>query len=141
MAILGISHDISKRKRTEAKLLESQRRLEEAQRIAKLASWSWDPNTEQVWWSDAIYELFGLLPGQVEPSFEAFLELLHPDDRDVAIKRAQAVHRGHDLTANDLRLIRPDGKLIWIHSRSRSTRDSDGRILSIEGTDQGYHRT
>lgn len=135
IAILGISHDISKRKRTEAKLLESQRRLEEAQRMAKLASWRWDPNTNKVWWSDAIYELFGL-PGQVEPSFEAFLDLLHPDDRAVAIERAQAVQTGSDMTANDLRLIRPDGKLIWIHSRSRSTRNADGSILSIEGTDQ-----
>ncbi len=136
IAILGISHDISKRKRTEAKLLESQRRLEEAQRIARLASWSWDPKTDKVWWSDGIYELFGLFPGQVEPSFEAFLELLHPADRPVALQRAQAVHEGNDLVAHDMRLIRPDGTLMWIHSRSRATRDADGNIISVEGTDQ-----
>ncbi len=136
IAILGISHDISKRKRTECKLLESQRRLEEAQRIARLASWSWDPRTHKVWWSDAIYELFGLLPGQVEPSFEAFLDLLHPQDRPVAIQRSRDIHAGLDMTAHDMRLIRPDGKLIWIHSRSRATRDASGNIVSIEGTDQ-----
>ena len=136
VAILGISHDITKRKRTESKLLESQRRLEEAQRIARLASWSWDPQTKKVWWSDAIYELFGLLPGQVEPSFEAFLDLLHPEDRPIAIARAQAAHAGNELTAHDMRLIRPDGSLIWIHSRSRATRNSSGQIISIEGTDQ-----
>lgn len=135
IAILGISRDISARKRTEAKLIESQRRLEEAQRIARLASWSWDAHTQKVWWSDAIYELFGLVPGQVEPSFEAFLEMLHPDDREIAIHRAQAVRRD-ELTAHDMRLIRPDGRMIWIHSRSRATRDASGQIIRVEGTDQ-----
>lgn len=135
VAILGISHDISKRKRTEAKLVESQRRLEEAQRIARLASWSWDPQSDRVWWSDAIYELFGLVPGEVEPSFEAFLELLHPDDRPVALERAKAVLEV-GLTAHDMRLFKSDGSMIWIHSRARATRDAKGQVVRVEGTDQ-----
>ncbi len=124
IAVLGISHDITERKQTERMLLQSERRLKEAQRTARLASWSWDPQTEKVWWSDGIYELFGLEPDKVQPSFQAFLDLLHPQDRPVAIRRAQAVHEGIDMTADDLRLIRPDGSIIWIHSRSRSTRDA-----------------
>ena len=89
-----------------------------------------------MWWSDAIYELFGLTPGQVEPSFEAFLELLHPDDRPLAIKRAQDTHASTDTVGYDMRLIRPDGQLIWIHSRSRATRDAAGHVVRVEGTDQ-----
>ncbi len=72
----------------------------------------------------------------MEPSFEAFLDLLHPQDRPVAIQRSRDIHAGLDMTAHDMRLIRPDGKLIWIHSRSRATRDASGNIVSIEGTDQ-----
>ncbi len=136
IAILGISHDITIRKTTEMQLRESQHRLAEAQKLAKMASWCWDPNTQKVWWSDAIYELFGVEPGKVQPSFQAFLSLLHPDDRPTAIRRANAVHAGSEMEANDLRLIRPDGQLIWIHSKSRAVRDANGHILLVEGTDQ-----
>ncbi len=60
----------------EAALRETDARLREAQRIARLGSWSWEPSTDRVWWSDAEFELFGMEPMAVRPSFEAFLNLL-----------------------------------------------------------------
>lgn len=115
---------------------QSERQLAEAQRIARLGSWAWDPVNDTVSWSDAIYALFGLDRATTQPSFEMFLSVLHPDDRPMAIARVEAIQSGADEIANDFRIVRPNGVGIWIHSRARVTRDESGRILRVEGTDQ-----
>ncbi|QJW92958.1 PAS domain S-box protein [Frigoriglobus tundricola] len=128
--------DLTARRRAERALRESEQRLKEAQRIARLGSWTWEPPTGRVWWSDAIYELFGLDPATAEPSYEAFLARVHPADRPVAVRRVEAVLAGADGFADDLRLVTPDGRVIWIHSQARATRTADGRLVLVEGTDQ-----
>ncbi len=54
----GYIVDITARQQADEALRESQQRLREAQFIANMGSWSWDPNTNRVWWSEAIYKLF-----------------------------------------------------------------------------------
>ncbi len=134
--LIGISRDVTDRAQVESALRETEARLREAQRIARLGSWSWEPSTNRVWWSDAEFELFGLTPGEIRPSFDAFLALLHPDDRAIAIERVENMLAGADEFANDMRVICKDGKCIWIHSRARATRDAAGKIVRVEGTDQ-----
>ena len=133
---VGTCTDIDDLKQTKNALRETDDRLREAQRIAKLGSWNWEPQTDKVSWSDAEFELFGLEPGSIHPSFEEFLALLHPDDRQIALARVEAMRTGASEIANDMRIIRPDGQCIWIHSRARATRDANGQILRVEGTDQ-----
>ncbi len=134
--LIGISRDATDRTQIESALRETDARLREAQRIARLGSWAWEPPTDHVWWSDAEFELFGMKPMVLQPSFKAFLDLLHPEDRPVAIARVDAMLAGANEFANDLRVIRADGSCIWIHSQARATRDADGRLLRVEGTDQ-----
>ena len=99
---VGTCTDIDDLKQTKLTLRETESRLEEAQRIARLGSWNWEPATDRVSWSDAEFELFELKPGSVQPSFEAFLSLLHPDDRGIAIARVEALKAGASDFANDL---------------------------------------
>ena len=134
--LIGISRDITDRVLVESALRETEARLREAQRIAKLGSWSWSPQSDQVWWSDAEFELFGLAPEAVSPSFELFLSLLHPDDRQFAKARVEAMHAGSKEFADEMRIIRSDGTLMWILSQGRITRDSDGKLVRVEGIDQ-----
>ena len=134
--LIGISRNVTDRVQVEAVLRETDARLREAQRIARLGSWSWEPPTNSVWWSDAEFELFGVDPSAVKPSFDTFLSLLHPDDRAVAVARVEAMLAGANEFANDLRVIRGDGSCMWIHSQARATRDSDGKLVRVEGTDQ-----
>lgn len=134
--LIGISRNITDQKRVETALLEADARLREAQRIARLGSWGWEPPTNRVWWSDALFELFGADPQVIHPSFEAFLAILHPEDRPTAIARVEAMQAGADTFADDLRIVRPDGSYIWIHSQARATRDASGTLVRVEGTDQ-----
>lgn len=131
----GTCTDIEDLKQTQQALRDADARLREAQRVAGIGSWRWEPATGQVWWSDEEFALFGADPAAVVPSFDAFLWLLHPSYRPTAVARIEAMRRGVDECADDLLVIREDGSELWIHSRARATRDADGTILRVDGTD------
>jgi len=65
----------------DAGLRESEQLLREAQSLARLGNWDLDLRTGLARWSDEEYRLLGYQPGQVNPSAEAFMEAVHPDDR------------------------------------------------------------
>lgn len=136
IGLIGIGRNVTDRVQVEAVLRETDARLREAQRIARLGSWSWEPPTNRVWWSDAQFELFGMNPHAVQPSFDAFLAQLHPEDRAIAVARVEAMFAGADEFADDLRIVQGDGSCMWIHSQARATRDASGALVRVEGTDQ-----
>jgi PAS domain S-box-containing protein len=133
----GTCTDIDDLKRAQEVLAENDGRLVEAQRIAKMGGWSWEPESGRVWWSDTLYELMGVDRNHFQPTFDNFLSILHPDDREHAIKRVKTIFSGSNGFASDLRVIRrQDGIQIWIHSQAKVVRSADGRILRVDGTDQ-----
>jgi GAF domain-containing protein len=71
----------AKRKQTEAKLVAHQRQLEEAQLLAHLGSWSWSLPTGALTWSEELYRIFGRDKDAFRPTHQAFLDLVHPNDR------------------------------------------------------------
>ena len=133
---VGAVLDISQRKQVENSLRESEGRLAEAQRIARIGSWVWFPASNQVWWSDTLCKLFGVDRELAKPSFEAFLSLLHPKDRPRAMQRVNEMLAGEDEFADDVRIIRPDGVSLWLHSRALAIRDAAGNVIRVDGTDQ-----
>ena len=67
-------------------LTRSEARLAEAQQIAHLGNWEWDIVGNELYWSDEIYRIFGLLPQEFGVTYEAFLNCVHPDDREFVKK-------------------------------------------------------
>jgi diguanylate cyclase (GGDEF)-like protein/PAS domain S-box-containing protein len=65
-------------------LRRSQASLASSQRIARLGSFEWDADSNEMHWSDETYRIFGLVPGSVEASYESFWKRVHPDDREKA---------------------------------------------------------
>ncbi|HEX6711361.1 MAG TPA: ATP-binding protein, partial [Rubrobacter sp.] len=108
--------------------------LAEAQRIAHLGSWELDVNTGETSWSDEVFRMYGFEPDAFLPSVERMMEAVHPDDRDTV---RQAVHdalygdRTYDF---EHRVLRPDGKVRWIHRRAEVVRGEDGEPLRMVGT-------
>lgn len=132
----GYLANITDRYHAEVTLHEIQKRLKDAQVIANMGSWTWIPSKNQVWWSEAIYDLFGAKPDTHAPSFEAFLALLDDHDREIAQARVQRVLNGADGFADELRIRRADGRVLWIYSVGRALRDEHGNLLRVDGFDQ-----
>ena len=104
-----IARDISKRKRAERERERALADLEDAQRIARVGSWSWDPRTEQVSWSAQMYAIFGRDPANGPPSIREFLAYAHPEDRErVADAYAQAL-AGEAAFEIECRIVADDG--------------------------------
>lgn len=128
--------DVTASKIAQDQLRESRRHLEEAQQIARIGSWSWDPARNEVKWSNTTFELFGIDPKKAVASYETFFALVHPDDRAIVSERVHAMESGGESFEDEIRIIRPDGELVWLYSRARATRDANGHIIRVEGTDQ-----
>ena len=79
--ILGFVQDISERKVAEATLFQSQARLREAQRLARLGNWEFDLNTRKIDWSEETYHIMGYDLRKPAPDFQTYLKSVHPDDQ------------------------------------------------------------
>lgn len=101
--------DSTERIRMEQELRARERQLAEAQRLAGLGSWEWDLATNDVSWSDEGYRILGFDPSVVQPSFELFLDLVHPREREhVAQMLAATIEHGAPYQL-DVTICRPDG--------------------------------
>ena len=95
VGLCGTAQDITERKqaelevaRADATLRETATRLNQAQRLAQLGSWELDIPNDVLAWSDETYRIFEIDPAEFGASYEAFLDAIHPDDReavDVAV--------------------------------------------------------
>lgn len=94
--------------------------------------WNLDPVTGRSHWSRGFYELLGLDPGTVSPSYEEFDRRVHPDDRCPKHELKALLHEGSSIR-RDLRIIRPNGRLHWISSQIELLLDATGRPVSIQG--------
>ena len=118
------------------RLRETARRLEDAQRVAKIGSWELDLIAGAQNWSTEIYRIFEIDPARFGASYEAFLAAVHPDDRDAvdAAYRASLERKGHYEMVHRLQM--PDGRVKRVDVRCESEFDDDGRPLRSCGTAQ-----
>jgi diguanylate cyclase (GGDEF)-like protein/PAS domain S-box-containing protein len=130
----GTAADITERDRLDTELRRNLFRLERAQRIGRIGYIEVDLVTGKGIWSDEIYALFGLDPS-VEPSLELYLSCNHPDDRETSRALYERNRKGFDLEPTEYRVLRPDGKTVWLRREIEVMRDEVGlpvRLFAIE---------
>ncbi|MBL0104766.1 MAG: PAS domain-containing protein [Bacteroidetes bacterium] len=128
----GSTMDITSRKVNEQTLQINKKRLDEAQRIAHIGSWELNHLSGAIFWSDEIYRIFELDPKHFGASYDSFLDLVHPDDKnlvDLAFSDAVRNHTPYDLVH---RLLFRDGRIKYVHEQCETTYDKAGNpVLSI----------
>jgi PAS domain S-box-containing protein len=116
------------------RLVEARDGLDRAQRIAQMGNWDWRLADNRLHWSDGIYRLFGVEPSAFGAGYEAFLDFVHPDDRDTvrdAVRRAIDSAEPYDI---EHRIVRPDGEVRFVHESAEVVRDATGKALRMVGT-------
>ena len=67
-------------------LKESEARLANAQRIARLGTWDWDIRNNLLCGSEQVYQILGIDAEAFQPTWEGFLAYVHPDDKDDVVQ-------------------------------------------------------
>lgn len=121
---------INERKQHLLKITES---LNSAQAVAHLGNWEWDIKGGTLWWSNEIYRIFGLPPQQFEPTYEAFLDHIHPDDRMMVVEAVDYSLKRSDKYRVEHRILRPDGTLRHVIEEGDTERDDLGNPIRMVG--------
>ncbi|MEW6237542.1 MAG: PAS domain S-box protein [Candidatus Omnitrophota bacterium] len=128
--------DITQRKRAEEKLWQSEMLLAEAQRIAKIGSWDLNLVENQLLWSNEVYRIFEIDPGEFDGTNEAFLERIYPEDRPRVEKAYADSLKNHAPYSVDLRLLMKGGRIKFVHEQCETFYNSEGTPIHSIGTIQ-----
>jgi PAS domain S-box-containing protein len=122
--------------RAQEGLRRNEGQLRTAQQVAHVGSWEIDLTSNTATWSEELYRIFGLDPGTSAPSYEGFLELVHPEDKQrLAGEIDQAMKAGGSFSF-DHRIKRPDGTVRTLHARGEIVTDGSGAPVRVFGTAQ-----
>jgi diguanylate cyclase (GGDEF)-like protein/PAS domain S-box-containing protein len=132
----ALEAEIRERRLIEDELRESRSRLAEAQQIAHVGSWEWDVGTNRVSWTEELYRMYGIAPGQFQGTFEGFLSCVHPEDRDMVTNAVQASIASRSPFEFEHRVIRSTGDIAILQGRGRIITDGDGHVIRLIGSGQ-----
>lgn len=137
----GVALDITAQKAMAVELAKNQFRLQEAQRLSKIGHWEWTPQTESLYWSDEIYRLLELDPQGFDLSFDSFLGLLPPEDRQNLLANYQAHVETRQPYEAVYRFPMADGRWKYMCDRVESVFDDNGQPILTRGTCQDVTET
>jgi len=123
-------------RRTLDKMLQSEERLAKAQRLAKLGNWEWDLKSGEVHWSEEMYRLFGMDPGDWQPSRDKQLERVHPADKETVSRALVEALRNLRPYSLDFRIVLPDGTERAVHEEAECVFDRQGAAVRMMGATQ-----
>lgn len=133
-----VIRDITERKQAEEARRASESLLARVQQIAHVGSWVQELPSNRLTWSDETYRIFGCQPQEFPATYEAILDLIHPDDR-TAVDDAytRSVREGRDGYEIVHRIVRQDdGQIRHVHERCHHERDASGVIIRSVGMAQ-----
>jgi len=130
---LYVATDITAQKRTEAALRAAESRLSLALDAGGIGTWEWDRATGRLTWDARQLELFGLSPETFDGTVEAFLRLVHPEDRERLRAESEQQRVGFGRSRNEFRIVRPDGTVRWLMGDGLAVSGVDGRPALLCG--------
>ncbi|MFC1843681.1 PAS domain S-box protein [Thermodesulfobacteriota bacterium] len=127
------NRDITARRLAEQKLQDSEENLKKAQEVAHIGSWKLDLHEKNLIWSDENYRIFGV-PIGTRMSYEKFIKIVHPEDRDYVNEKWSASIKGEPYDIEHRLLVNNEAK--WVREKAELRFDTKGNPISGVGTTQ-----
>ena len=136
LGIIGVSNDITEKKKTEEQIIKSEERLRIAQAVAKVGSWETDLSTLNIIWSEETYNIFEIDSKSLNASHFGFLQYVHPGDRE-NVKKAfdESLQKDYD-NSIEHRIITAKGNEKVVEERWHILKDNEGKPIRANGTVQ-----
>jgi PAS domain S-box-containing protein len=134
--IKDLEGEVGRLRRAEKESKQTESRLKKAEQIAKIGHWDLDLTLDTLYWSDEIYRIFEIDPEEFEATYEAFLKMVHPDDKklvDKTFTESLKNKTGYDIVH---RLLLKDGLIKYVHEKGQSVYDDNQNPLRSTGTVQ-----
>lgn len=125
--------DVTDRRKAEAELRRRERQLEHAQRLAGFGSWEYNVLRDRHTWSEELFRIYGFDPQTDVADRQAYLERVHPDDRErvrAEIRRVMEEGGAFDFYE---RIVMPGGAVRTLHNQGEGIADDGGRIVRVLG--------
>lgn len=126
--------DITKRKQDEEALRKSRSLLDEAQRLTHLGSWEITAETEEIICSDEIFRIFGLNPGEIQPTVQDLFDRVHPEDMRRVSEHYRKTLEAGSFKTYDYRIVTKDGSVRWVHAIGSVACNDSGKAVKVVGT-------
>jgi PAS domain S-box-containing protein len=133
--VTGFTLDITEHKLAQEQLRQSEEQLRLALDAANMGFWAWNIQSGTVTWSDNFKRIFGLPLDIEEGSYELFLSIVHPEDRDRVHQASLSSFESGESGAIDYRIVWPDGSIHWIESLFQFFLDETGKPIRKTGLD------
>ena len=133
LGVILVFRDVTQEYQQQEALRKSQRNLTEAQQLAHIGNWELDLVNDTLEWSDEIYRIFEIDPDKFDPTYESFLNSIHPDDRErvnQAYTDSLKNKRPYDIAH---RLLMKDGRIKYVHEFCKTNFDENGKPLRSIG--------
>ncbi len=133
--VSGAVRDITERKQAEEALRRSEGYLAEAQRLSQTGSWTYNPAMQKaLYWSDEMFRICGFDPQKAPPTSEAFLERVHPDDRQNVDRTMRNAAREKTEYRVEHRIIHSNGTIKHIQAIGHPALDRSGNVFEFVGS-------
>jgi PAS domain S-box-containing protein len=133
---VSVVRDTTERKRSEEVLRQKEVELTEAQRVAQVGSWQWDPDRDVVTWSQELYRLTGRDSSLPAISYADHHKVYTPESWGRLREAVEEAMRSAAPYQLDLEMMCSDGTTRWVKARGEAQRDATGRVVRLRGTVQ-----
>ena len=131
--VIGATIDVTEREQLHLAVAASRASLAAALELTRTATWEWDVAADRLTWSDRMFELMGIAPGNT-PTLDDFLGVLHPDDREWINSLNDRTVATAESEETQYRVVHPDGSLRHVRAWTDVRRAPDGTVTHLWGT-------
>ncbi len=134
--LVGVIDDITERKQAEKALIRSEKELKRAQQITHIGSWHLDVATNEVVWTEELYNMYGFDPKLPPPPYTEHQKLFTPESWEIlsaSLARTSETGKPYEL---ELKTVKADGSNGWMWVRGETEHDKKGKTIGLWGAAQ-----